>query len=183
MVKFTLWTFDEHRIRLLPISRGMWVPKGSHPTRPVVTRYRWPYLNGFVNPEEGNTFWLTLPTVSLEVFSQVLLEFADFQKIDENNQVILVLDGAGFHNEKGLSVPKGVHLVFLPPYSPELQPAEKLWPLSNEGIANEYFPTLDELEEKQCQRCQKLREMKEKIKNTCLFNWWPRLNPERKEIH
>ena len=44
------------------------------------------------------------------------------------------------------------HLVFLPPYSPEVQPAERLWPLSNEPLANRVFPSLNELEEVQAER-------------------------------
>ena len=43
--------------------------------------------------------------------------------------------------------PRGIHLVFLPSYSPELQPAEHLWPLVREAIANRRIETLDELEE------------------------------------
>jgi len=40
-------------------------------------------------------------------------------------------------------IPKGVHLFYLPPKSPELQPAERLWLLTNEAIANRSFaPTL-----------------------------------------
>lgn len=67
--------------------------------------------------------------------------------------IILVLDRAGWHNSQELAVPDGIHLVFLPPYSPELQPCERLWPLSNEAIANRRFETLDELQEAQAERC------------------------------
>src|SRR6266446_7750619 len=44
----------------------------------------------------------------------------------------LVLDQAGWHSSKELVVPEGIHLLFLPPHSPELQPCERLCPLSNE---------------------------------------------------
>ena len=49
--------------------------------------------------------------------------------------MLLVLDGARWHTSKSLKIPEGIHLEFLPPYSPELQPAERLWPLTNEPIA------------------------------------------------
>ena len=52
---------------------------------------------------------------------------------------------AGWHESGEVAVPEGIHLVFLPPYSPELQPCERLWPLTNEAIANRRFATLDEL--------------------------------------
>jgi transposase len=60
---------------------------------------------------------------------------------------------AGWHSSQMLGVPDGIHLVFLPPYSPELQPCERLWPLTNEAITNRHFKTLDELQEVQAQRC------------------------------
>ncbi len=44
----------------------------------------------------------------------------------------------------------------LPPYSPELQPAERLWPLVNEPLANQAYTTLDEVEELVYQRCRRL---------------------------
>jgi transposase len=47
----------------------------------------------------------------------------------------------------------GLHLHFLPPYSLELQPAERLWPLMDEALANKHFHNLDELQEVQTQRC------------------------------
>jgi hypothetical protein len=53
-----------------------------------------------------------------------------------------VLDNAGWHGPEGLAVPEGISLVFLPPYSPELQPAERLWPLVDEPIVNRHFASL-----------------------------------------
>jgi len=46
-----------------------------------------------------------------------------------------------------VEVPEGIHLEFMPSHSPELQPAERLWPLTNEAVANQLFQTLDDLEE------------------------------------
>ena len=39
----------------------------------------------------------------------------------------LVLDGAGWHGGHALVVPDNISLVVLPPYSPELNPVEKVW--------------------------------------------------------
>jgi transposase len=58
-----------------------------------------------------------------------------------------VLDQPGWHTGGELTVPEGIHLEYLPAYSPELQPAERLWPLCNEGVANRLFATIQELEE------------------------------------
>ncbi|MBO0906444.1 hypothetical protein J1C47_22565, partial [Jiella sp. MQZ13P-4] len=60
--------------------------------------------------------------------------------------VILVLDGAGYHTKPNLAVPDGMRLVHQPAYTPEVQPAEHLWPLVDEPLANRYFETLGDLE-------------------------------------
>jgi len=117
-----------------------------------------------------------MPTVSLPVFEIVLEEFAKAIGAGQAKQIILVIDGAGFHQEKNLKVLPGIHLVYLPPYSPELQPAEKLWPLSNESLANQYFKDIEALEENQIEQCCKLMEVKETIRSRCLFHWWPIVN-------
>ena len=55
-----------------------------------------------------------------------------------------------------VQVPEGIALIFLPAYSPELQPAERLWTLTNEPIANRNFENLDQLEEVLMYRCRQL---------------------------
>jgi len=64
-------------------------------------------------------------------------------------------------------VPEGIDLVRLPPYSPELQPAERLWPVLNEAVANQTLPKLDALETVLVERCRTLR-----LDQTC-YQWWP----------
>ena len=39
----------------------------------------------------------------------------------------MVLDNGAFHKAKKLEIPDNIKLVFLPPYSPEMNPAEKMW--------------------------------------------------------
>ncbi len=62
-----------------------------------------------------------------------------------DRRIILVLDRAGWQSSQMLRVPDGIHLVFLPPYSPELQRGFRLWPLTIEAIANRSFKRLAEL--------------------------------------
>jgi transposase len=110
-------------------------------------------IYSFVQPATGKTGWFLLPTVTAEVFTIALSHFAQAVGAGPTKRILLVLDRAGWHRSQELVVPEGIHLLFLPPYSPELQPCERLWPLTNEGIANRSFRTLDDLEEAQVQRC------------------------------
>ena len=94
----------------------------------------------------GRTFWLLLPTVSIRAFTVALAEFAQAVGAGRGKQILLVCDGAGWHVSPQVQVPAGVHLHLLPPHSPELQPAERLWPLTNEPLANRHFADLDAME-------------------------------------
>ena len=87
---------------------------------------------------------------------------------------MLAVDRAGWHVSPDLALPEGVHLAFLPPASPELQPAERLWPLLDEPVANRVFADLDELEGVLVDRCRALERDRATVKAHTRFRWWPR---------
>jgi hypothetical protein len=171
-----LWSQDEHRIGLKPILRRVWARKGSRVKALVRPRYQWMYLYGFVEPHSGQTSWLLMPTVNTAAFSLALSAFAQEQGVGPNKHVLLVADQAGWHKSRQLLVPEGLHLLFLPSHSPELQPAERLWPLTNEPLANRAFRSLDELQEIQAERCCWLQAHPEIIRGRTSFQWWPSLD-------
>lgn len=168
-----LWAMDEHRIGLKPILRRVWAEKGATVTASVAPRYQWMYVYAFVHPQSGRTTWLLLPSVNVEIFSRALAAFAEEVGAGSEKQIVLALDGAGWHKSVQLTLPPGLHLVFLPPYSPEVQPSERLWPLSNEPLANRVFTSLDELEEVQAERCRWLQDHPELVRAQTCFHWWP----------
>ena len=170
-----LWAMDEHRVGLKPILRRVWARRGQRPVAAVRPRYQWEYVYGFVQPETGSTEWLLLPTVNVAVFSRALAHFAQAVGAGHGKQVVLVLDQAGWHGSPRVVVPAGVHLVWLPPYSPELQPVERLWPLTNEPLANRSFATLAALDAVLGERCVQLTQQAEQVRASTLFHWWPRV--------
>ena len=85
----------------------------------------------------------------------------------------LSIDHAGWHISDELVLPEGVHLAFLPAYSPELQPAERLWTLVDEPLANRAFATLDDLETVLVERCRILEAEPDRLKAHTHFHWWP----------
>jgi len=107
------------------------------------------------------------------LFSRVLEDFAMHFGVGKDKRIILPLDQAGWHMSQHLLVPEGIHLVPLPPYSPELQPAERLWPLVNEPLANEAFETIVEVEELVAQRCCRLLKQQQLIQGLTFYHWWP----------
>lgn len=93
------------------------------------------------HPATGESFWLSLPRLETEMVQLFLNEFAE-QHAPKGKQIILCRDGAPAHRARSLRVPERLTLVSLPPYTPELNPAENLWPLVKEGVANESFKEL-----------------------------------------
>jgi transposase len=168
-----LWAVDEHRSGLKPILKKVWALPGQRPIAPVEHRYEWRYVVGFVHPASGRTVWHLTTTVDLELFSVELGVFAQEIGASPSKQLVRVLDGAGWHASPRVRVPEHVHLLFLPPYSPELQPAEHLWPLTDTVLANRHFATIDELEEVQAERCVALQARPDLIRSTTRFSWWP----------
>jgi transposase len=165
---------DEHRLGLLPVVRRVWAPRGRRPVAHVRRRYQRLYVYGFVRPSTGQSWWCLLPTVSAEAFGLALREFARDEGIGPARRAVLALDQAGWHAAKGLAVPEGVHLAFLPPASPELQPAERLWPLLDEPVANRAFADLAELEGVLVERCRTLERDRPTVRAHTRFHWWPR---------
>jgi transposase len=168
-----LWAQDEARLGLKPVIRRVWAPVGKRPTAHFKRGYKWTYLYGFVRPESGEVFWLILPTVNVKLFSKALCEFAKEVGAGKDKRILLVVDRAGWHTGEEVEVPEGIHLQFLPSGSPELQPAERLWPLTNEGVANGIFEEIEEIEEALKERCIQLLDQSETIKDLTNYHWWP----------
>ena len=110
--------------------------------------------------------------LSKPLFEALLASFARRTGAGRARHIVLVLDNAGWHGPEGLTVPEGITLVFLPPYSPELQPAERLWPLVDEPVANKHFATLADLDAVVAERCRRLDAAA--IRPHTAFHWWPK---------
>jgi hypothetical protein len=169
----SLWAQDEHRLGLLPVLRRVWAPQGQRPMARVVRHYEWLYVYGFVRPSTGASWWCLLPTVNTAAMTLALATFARDEGLDATHRAVLVVDRAGWHVAHDLRLPVGIDLVFLPAASPELQPAERLWPLMDEPIANRAFPDLDALETVLIDRCRTLEADPQRLRAHTLFHWWP----------
>ncbi len=167
------WCEDEHRVGLKPVNRIIWVQKGEQPVASVNWQFKWLWLVGFVHPHSGDTYWWLVPFLNTEIFSRLLEDFAQHFGIGRQKRVVLALDQASFHTSEQLRIPEGIHLIEMPPKSPELQPAERLWPLTHEPLANRTFANLDELEAVLLERCRVLLKQPELIRGFTHYHWWP----------
>jgi len=147
---------DEHRLGLKPILRRVWARRGKRPIAGVRPRYEWLWLYAFTRPATGETWWLVLPRVSVAAMARALADFATAVGAGGGKRVVLLLDRAGWHVSGKVPIPDGVTLTFLPPYSPELQPVERVWGLVDGAVANRVWDTLDALQEAVVRRCRAL---------------------------
>jgi hypothetical protein len=145
---------------------------GERPTALGHHRYEWLHVTAFVQPTSGEAVWFLSTGLSKPLFEALLAAFARQTGAGRERHIVLVLDNAGWHGPEGLAVPDGITLVFLPPYSPELQPAERLWPLGDEPVANRHFATLADLDTVVAERCRRLDAAD--VRPHTDFHWWPR---------
>lgn len=116
---------DEARLGLHEsVTRRRITARGVKPIQSMLPRYEYFWLYGAVDPSTGDSLFFELPALDTPCFQAFLREFS-LAFPDTLN--VLVLDGAPPHIAHALVVPENVLLFRLPPYSPELNPVERVW--------------------------------------------------------
>ena len=158
---------DEARFGRMSDPRACWAPA---PQRPVVNlalvrEFRYEYAA--VSPWDGALDYMTAENMNTDSMSGFL---AQISQRYTNEFIIMVLDGASSHKSKDLKVPTNVSLVLLPPYSPELNPAEQIWnALRRDYFANRVFDSLAAATEQAQQGLAAMAAHKEALRQ--LTNW------------
>ena len=142
-----LWFMDEARVGQKGGVTHVWHQKGARPRGLRQQGFASAHLFGAVCPERGEGVALVLPEVSTAAMSTFLTELA--RAVPAGTHAALVLDGAGWHVSDDLSVPPNLTLIHPPPYSPELNPVERVWEylrdrwLSHRVLAGGYEAVVD----------------------------------------
>ena len=165
------WCEDEARLGLKPVARRAWALAGTRPTSNGRHRFESVFVYGFAHPVSGRSRFRILPKANAECMGQALADFAGWADPDRRKVLVLVIDGAGGHTAKKLVVPPNVVLHRLPRGTPELQPAEHLWPLVREGLANRVLNDSNGLTVALTTRCQWLTEHPAAIAGAVGFYW------------
>lgn len=116
---------DEARIGQKGRTAHVWWKRGERPPGLCDRRFTFAYIFAAIEPGTDNGFALVLPYANTEAMQLFLDRFA--ATIGDDEHVALVLDQAGWHGANDLVVPENLTLVPLPPYSPELNPVERVW--------------------------------------------------------
>lgn len=142
--KIEVWFQDEARFGQQGTLTYVWAQKGSRPTAIKQTEYEWVYLFAAVNPVTGDSSAMLAPTVNTDYMNEHLRFIS--KQAGQDKHIVLVLDQAGWHVAKALKVPENITLLQLPPYSPELNPIERVWAyLKSHYLSNRVFKDYDDL--------------------------------------
>jgi transposase len=123
--RIALWFMDEARVGQKGRLCHRWWTRGRRPPGRCDKRFEWAYIFAAVEPATGADVALVLPEATTATMQLFLAEFA--AALPQDVHAVLVLDGAGWHGARALAIPPNVTLVPLPPYSPELNPVERVW--------------------------------------------------------
>ena len=133
----------------------------------VVREYIYAY--GAVSPLDGQFRSLILPFVNAELMSMFLSFVSDSFPDDH---CVFCLDGAGWHKAKDLEVPANMSLIFLPPYSPELNPVEHIWEYTRENdFRNRACQSMDEVTDILCESLSHLASSPDLVRSMTCFDW------------
>jgi len=164
---------DESCFGRISDRRRCWAPMHERPIVGQQVIREFVYAIAAVCPHSGQLTSLVMPWVDTEVMSiflaHVSIEFKDVH-------CLMFLDGAGWHIAKELRVPKNITLLFLPPYSPELNPVEHIWEHLRENyFGNQSFDSLDEVEDALCSALRTIGQDYHLVSSLTCFDWFKTL--------
>jgi transposase len=120
-----IWWQDEARVGQQGTLTRVWAKRGTRPRAMRDQRRNSAYLFGAVCPERDTGAAIIMPQANTEAMNQHLAEISCC--VTERAYAVLIVDGAGWHTASRLVVPHNIGLLKLPPYAPELNPAENIW--------------------------------------------------------
>ena len=160
---------DEARFGRLSRPVPCWAPEGVRPEVPAQLVREFTYVYSAVCPETGDCFSLILPGSNTDLMQQFLDLYSLFYK---SFRVVMVMDQAAWHTTGKLTLPENIRLHFLPPYSPELNPAEHLWDeVREKDFANRAWSSLEQVEDQLETSFHRLHRDKDRVRSLTGCPW------------
>ena len=137
-----LYFQDESRFGLMTHIGKCLTAKGVKPIIKYQHAFKNTYLYGSFSPIDGDCFIYEIEGTTSEIFYKYLLEFSNYKPKELK---IIIIDNAGFHSLKQYNIPENIKLIRIPPYTPELNPSEKIWAYIKQFYKNKVFKDLDNI--------------------------------------
>ncbi len=139
-----LYFQDESRFGLMTRIGKVVTAIGVKPLVKFKQAFKNTYLYGSFSPINGDSFLMEIEGVSVNIFETYLTAVSKYKPKEFK---IIIIDNAGFHSTANMDIPDNIALINIPPYSPELNPAEKVWGFMKEKFKNKVFDSLDKVKE------------------------------------
>jgi hypothetical protein len=160
---------DEARFGRISDTRYCWARRPMRPLVKAMLTHQYTYAYGAVSPLDGKFDSLVLPHVNTECMQLFITEVA---KRYPAENIVMVVDGAGWHQSKSFALPENLRLHLLPPYSPELNPQEHIWDeLREKYFHNQAFDSMDALEEQLLAGLRHLEQSPGVVKSIAGWDW------------
>ena len=171
-----LWFQDEMRIGQKGSLTRVWAPRGKRVVAARDLRFGYVYIFGAVCPARDTGAAIIMPTVNIASMNEHLAEIS--RCVAPGAHALVVLDGAGWHPKSGLNIPTNITLEFLPPYSPEINPAEEFWhELRRNHFHLRIFETVEDVIDACCNAWNTALHKPGFIRSVTGFSWLPGLKP------
>jgi len=118
--------------------------KGVAPIVDFKQEFKNTYLYGSYSPIDGDAIVCEIESVTAKSFEIYLNQLAMHRP---NEYKIVVIDNARFHSTKNIKIPDNIHLLNIPPYTPELNPCEQIWKYIKDSYKNICFKDLEQIKE------------------------------------
>ncbi len=140
-----LFFFDELRFGTHSKIGHGWFKKGIRTQVKVKLGRQNFYLYSAVNPRNGESSSSNVNTDCMNIFLEQMSQYLG------TREAFLIMDCASWHKSKNLKVPKNIDIIYLPPYSPDLNPVERFWLYIKQNILrNKIYDTIALLESALC---------------------------------
>jgi transposase len=146
-----------------------WAPMGIRPNVPKQIVREYTYVFSAVCPFDGTMDSLILPFVNAETMSTFLKIISTRHP---QKYILMFMDQAGWHKTRKLIIPDNIKIDWLPPYSPQCNPAEHVWDeIREKWFDNRVFNSIKKVENNLVNALNVLEKDKEKIIKMTAFDW------------
>ncbi|MBF0306211.1 MAG: IS630 family transposase [Alphaproteobacteria bacterium] len=170
--RIQIWFQDEARVGQKGHLARRWWLRGERPLGLCDRRFTSAYIFAAVCPATGADFALVMPTVNTEAMSRFLKDFS--ASLEPDVHVLFVMDQAGWHGAKERVIPDNITPVPLPPYSPELNPVERIWLYLRERfLVHRLLDDYDAIVDACCEAWNAFTADIERIRSLTSYPWIP----------
>jgi len=139
-----LYFQDESRFGLKTHLGKCLTARGVKPIVKYQHAFKNTYLYGSFSPIDGDSFVYEIEGTTSKIFYEYLIDFSRHRPTELK---IIIIDNAGFHSLTKYNIPENIKLIRIPPYSPELNPSEKIWAYIKQSYKNIVFENLENVKQ------------------------------------